>query len=268
MKTPAAGDTPKPVALYPALFLAVAAVGLFYVKWSPYYHKAFLAFATHSLGSSIITGEAASAPSPSWAAAFTFAAAYFKAVWKAMALGLLLGSLVQVLVPKKWIEQAFGRPRLSSTALAGAAALPGMMCSCCAAPVAAGLRARSASIGAQPWPSAWPGTRRRRRRALWRLIAESLPAYAVLVLARGAARAWLFPTVTPEWGNRLPAVLGLAIAGTLFVIPTAAEIPIAAVTPSPANLVPLNRAAWLGNNKPGAQDGCKESLSRQRKKVA
>jgi uncharacterized membrane protein YraQ (UPF0718 family) len=42
----------------------------------------------------------------------------------------------------------------------------------------------------------------------------------------GAVRAWLFPSISPEWGNSLLVIIGLAVSGTLFIIPTAAEIPI------------------------------------------
>lgn len=277
----------KRLVLLPSIFLLVAVVGLYIVKWGPYYHKAALAFTTHSIGSSIITGAGATAPDPSWGAALSFAGAYFKAVWKAMVLGLVLGSLVQVIVPKDWISRAFGRPNLSSTALAGAAALPGMMCSCCAAPVAAGLRARSASVGSTlafllGSPVLNPATiifmgfvlswkfaifriivgvvmvlglstladriaggetvpasviedeamaqegnlLHQWARALVRLALDSLPAYVIFVLLLGAARAWLFPAVSPDWGSSVLLVLGMAVAGTLFVIPTAAEIPV------------------------------------------
>ena len=58
------------------------------------------------------------------------------------------------------------------------------------------------------------------------LFINVVPIYLVTVLLLGAARAWLFPAVDPSWGNSILALIGLAIAGTLFVIPTAAEIPI------------------------------------------
>ncbi|MDE3077943.1 MAG: permease, partial [Chloroflexota bacterium] len=38
--------------------------------------------------------------------------------------------------------------------------------------------------------------------------------------------AFLFPAISTQAGNNLLVLLGLAIAGTLFVIPTAGEIPI------------------------------------------
>lgn len=45
------------------LFFAVAIAGLFYVKWSPYYTKAFLAAQNHTLGGSIVSGHQAAPPS-------------------------------------------------------------------------------------------------------------------------------------------------------------------------------------------------------------
>jgi hypothetical protein len=61
---------------------------------------------------------------------------------------------------------------------------------------------------------------------LARLAAWLLPEYIVLVLLLGAARAWLFPHAGPEIGNDLLWILTFAVAGTLFVIPTAGEVPI------------------------------------------
>ncbi len=65
--------------------------------------------------------------------------------------------------------------------------------------------------------------------SLVRLIIRLLPEYIVLVMALGAARAWLFPAMGPILGTSLWIVLLMAVVGTLFVIPTAAEIPIIAV---------------------------------------
>ncbi len=62
-------------------------------------------------------------------------------------------------------------------------------------------------------------------KALWGLAIGLIPEYLVLVLLLGAARAWLFPVVGPGAAGFL-WTLGLAIAGTLFVIPTAGEVPI------------------------------------------
>jgi uncharacterized membrane protein YraQ (UPF0718 family) len=62
--------------------------------------------------------------------------------------------------------------------------------------------------------------------AFWWEVYTILPGYIVIVLLLGAARAWLFaPTLTLANGGVL-ALLVLAIVGTLFVIPTAGEVPI------------------------------------------
>jgi hypothetical protein len=274
--------------LYVLLFTIIFFVGVWYVKWNPYYHKAFLAASKHSIGASIISGKGATPPAPSWTAAWNYTISYFKAVWQAVILGLLLGSLVQVLLPKNWIPKIFGRANFKSTALAGVAGIPSMMCTCCSAPVVVGLRQRKASVGAAlaywlgnpvlnpatiifmgfvlSWKFAlfriiagvimvfgigyfanhWAsdeeipekfmfGDRndeeqgnlfKRWMRILFPLIRDTIPAYFIVVVILGAVRAWLFPAIGTAWANSLLAVIGLAIAGTLFIIPTAGEIPI------------------------------------------
>ena len=42
---------------------------------------------------------------------------YFLAVWKAAVLGVLLGSLIQVLIPRNWLIKTLGQPRLQGTLL-------------------------------------------------------------------------------------------------------------------------------------------------------
>lgn len=171
--------------------------------------------------------------------------------------------------------------------------LPGMMCTCCAAPVVAGLRAREAAPGVAVafwlgntvlnlaalvfmgfvlgWE--WTGLRfalgvlmvfglgyavnrmvtpaqaAASRAALAKLVEEDEPGtafsrwirilgrmtlrlvpeyteYIVHVLLLGAARAWLFPHIGPDIGNGMLWIAAFAVAGTLFVIPTAGEEPI------------------------------------------
>jgi hypothetical protein len=130
------------------MFAAVAIAGLIYVKWLPYWDKAFVAAAQHSIGKSILMGEAARAPAPSWDAALAYALAYGKAIWKAMVLGLLLGSGVQALLPADWVARLLGGKGFRGALAGGLVALPGMMCTCCAAPVVVGLRRQQASPGA------------------------------------------------------------------------------------------------------------------------
>ena len=127
----------------PALFFLVVIVGLWFVKWQPYYGKAFTAAETHSIGKSILANSDANP----FAAAWDYALVYFLAVWKAAVLGVLLGSLIQVLIPRDWLRRTLGQTRFRGTLLGTAFSLPGMMCTCCAAPVAAGMRKQQVSMG-------------------------------------------------------------------------------------------------------------------------
>lgn len=271
-----------------AIFALLAVAGLIYVKWYPYYGRAFEAAANHSIGHSILMGDASSAPSPSWDAALGYAFAYGKAIWKAMVLGLLLGSAIQAVLPANAIHRLLGSTRLGGTFAGALLGVPGMMCTCCAAPVVAGLRSRRAAPGASVafWLSntmlnpatlvfmgfvlgwqwvglrvavavpmvfglgwlanriAGPGTAvpiealpDAEPRSAWdiarrwltifaRMTLRLIPEYIVIVLALGAARAWLFPHVGADIGNQWYWIAGLAVAGMLFVIPTAGEVPI------------------------------------------
>ncbi|WP_028224708.1 permease [Paraburkholderia ferrariae] len=273
------------------IFLLLAVAGLFYVKWFPYYHRTFTAEATHSIGKSILMGANASPPGPSFTAALDYAWAYGKAIWQAMVLGLLLGSAVQALLPVQWVARVLGRQGFGSVAAGGLLAVPGMMCTCCAAPVVAGLRERNASAGGAiafwlgnsvlnpatlvfmgfvlgwQWSAlrlvlgvlmvfglGWLANRfvtREEARAAddrlaqlaqqqasggnmfvrWlqlfvRMAVRLIPEYIVLVLLLGAARAWLFPHIGPEVTSSLGWIVAFAVAGMLFVIPTAGEVPI------------------------------------------
>lgn len=213
---------------------------------------------------------------------------YFLAVWKAAVLGVLLGSLIQVLIPRDWLLRTLGQSRFQGTLLGAIFSLPGMMCTCCAAPVAAGMRKQQVSMGGalafwmgnpllnpatlvfmgfvlgwqfalvrlvaglatvltvatlvQKWvkeaatqPVAVPaapseatqgGFFSRWLQALWTLFWNTIPVYILAVLVLGAARVWLFPHADGVVDNTLFWVIAMAIAGCLFVIPTAAEIPI------------------------------------------
>ncbi|WP_441610277.1 permease [Dyella sp. 2RAB6] len=129
--------------------------GLFYVKWHPYYDRAFVAAAGHSIGHSILMGDAASAPAPSWDAALAYALAYGKAIWQAMLLGLLLGSGIQALLPADWVRRVLGGHGFGGVVAGGLLAMPGMMCTCCAAPVVVGMRRHQAAPG--PAMAFWLG---------------------------------------------------------------------------------------------------------------
>jgi uncharacterized membrane protein YraQ (UPF0718 family) len=285
-----ASDARKPnLALQVTIFVVLAVAGLLYVKWLPYYNRAFVAASKHAIGASILMGKDAHAPAPSIDAAIAYALAYGKAIWQAMVLGLLLGSAVQALIPVQWITRVLGGRGFGSALAGGMLALPGMMCTCCAAPVVVGLRRRQAAPGAAiafwlgntvlnpatlvfmgfvlGWQ--WTGLRlllglpmvfglgylanrmttpkeaeqaeaslaairaepetspfSRWLSHLARMSLRLIPEYVVLVLLLGAARAWLFPAIGPEIGNHFGWVVAFAVAGALFVIPTAGEVPI------------------------------------------
>ena len=107
--------------------LSIAVVGLAYVKWVPSYDRALSVAASHSLGASIVSGREAAPPAPSLAAAIDYALQYFKAIWKAMALGLLLAASIEAFLPRNWLVRILGSATFRNTALGGALALPGMM---------------------------------------------------------------------------------------------------------------------------------------------
>ncbi|WP_130617207.1 permease [Dyella amyloliquefaciens] len=271
-----------------SVFVLLAIAGLFYVKWYPYYGRAFVAASQHSIGHSILMGDAPSAPAPSWDAAFGYALAYGKAIWQAMLLGLLLGSGIQALLPVNWVQRALGGHGFGSVVAGGLLAIPGMMCTCCAAPVVVGLRKHQAAPGAavafwlgnttlnpatlvftgfvlgwhwtllrialgvpmvfglgylvnrttradvpavqlpplEPEPHSLAEVGRRWGRLFVQMASRLIPEYVVIVLLLGAARAWLFPYVGPAIGNEWIWIAALALAGMLFVIPTAGEVPI------------------------------------------
>ncbi|MCL6637839.1 MAG: permease [Alicyclobacillus sp.] len=246
----------------------------------------------------------ASPPAPSWQAGIQYAVTYFKAIWPALVVGLVLGALVQVWIPRTWLQRWLGQANLRSTLLGGALALPGMMCTCCSAPVVVGLRRHACGANAAaafwlgntalnpavlvfmvfvlPWQYAvlrlvfgaalvigaalWIGWLDRRQalvqggchaekpsavvlagatvpvsapssdltqawpvewaRKLASLVIGLLPVYLLSVLVLGGMRSWLFPATASGWGTS-PWAIGIwAVAGALFVIPTAAEIPI------------------------------------------
>lgn len=274
------------------VFALLAALGLYCVKWGPSYDKALLVAAGGQMGSSVLTGGRHVLAAP-WQAAWEYAWAYGRDIWKALVLGLFLGAGVQAFVPAEWTRRLFGRAGYGSVAKAGLVSVPSMMCTCCAAPVAVGLRKAGASVAAalaywlgnpllnpatlvltgfvlgwgwvalrlgaglvlvfgasslvvrlvdsnqpsagsevaipaafveqgSPEPSVWL----RWCKEFWRLSISLIPEYVVLVFLLGAARAWLFPAGGHGAIGGFLWTAAMACVGALFVIPTAAEIPI------------------------------------------
>ncbi len=88
-----------------------------------------------------------------------------------------------------------------------------------AAALEAERQAMAAPVDPRPLLTRWAAT-------VGELALGLIPEYAVLVLLLGAVRAWLFPAMTPALGDALWLIPVLAVTGTLFVIPTAGEVPI------------------------------------------
>lgn len=254
----------------PLAFALVAIAGLLVVKWWPYGTR--LAAQNVSFGTSLLD-----------ATPLDYAARYVGSVWPAMVLGVVLAAATESLLPRSWLVELLGRASLRSSALGGLAALPAMMCSCCAAPIAVGMRRSGVTAGAAlafwlgsptlnpaviaflllalPWQFAAirlaagvtlvfgvcyvaarlvpdarvpvpaiadPGAGRARFfPALARYAVTLVPEWLILALALGFARAWLLPSLPPLTPNEPGALVAAAVGGTVFMIPTAGEIPIA-----------------------------------------
>lgn len=129
------------------IFFVIAIAGLIIVKWWPYWHKSFVAANTHSIGASIVSGKSVQPQAVGFAAAWQYALAYFKAVWQAVVLALIIGASIQVLVPRAWLVRMLGGSGVRPAMVAGAASMAGMMCTCCTAPIVVGLRKQRAGMG-------------------------------------------------------------------------------------------------------------------------
>ena len=269
------------------VFAFISVVGVFYAKWYPYYFKALTTASSHSLGTSFVVGASGHPPSAGFHAAMSFFVAYFKDIWVALVVGILVGAGVQTLLPKSWLYRILGRMSAKSRVLAVAAAVPSMMCTCCSSPIVVGMTKSRLSTGsalaywlANPvlnpatiifmgfvlgwnwallriamglilvlgaswvgdrWftngdshefdrqvnpPADEPATWQGFFRAAGRLVMGLIPEYIVIVALLGAVRVWLFPSVSPAVAHSLWLMVVLAVFGTIFVIPTAGEVPI------------------------------------------
>lgn len=277
---------PRRLWLMLGLFIVISIAGLAYVKWWPYYDKALIAINDRSIGSSILTGVGNDVSGSIWETSLDYTIKYFKAIWKAAVLGMIIAAMIQALLPANWLQKLLGRKSMKSTLIGGVSALPGMMCTCCAAPIAAEMKQSKASVGASLafWlgnPLLNPATLvfmtfvlswkftvlrlvfgiivtfgvsyianrfadpdkagkflERQRQAVpaqprsfglrWLkslsvMFLQVAPVYVASVFILAILQHFMFPV----WMNEgLVAIILFALAGTLFVIPTAAEIPI------------------------------------------
>jgi uncharacterized protein len=130
--------------------VVVLALGLLaWAKYLPYSVKVPHVLDTHSLGASILTGDGAVGQGASLAAGWHFTVAYLSSVWQALVAGLVLAAAVQALLPATWLQRALGRSGGTRGGIRGALwSVLTLMCSCCAAPVAVGLRRLRANLPA------------------------------------------------------------------------------------------------------------------------
>ena len=129
-----------------AVFALVVVVGLVWAKWQPYWVKVPSVAGSHSLGRSILTGGQPAPPGVSFSAGLSFAGTYLLAIWPALVAGLVIAAAVTTVLPATWLARTFGRSDTGGAVRGGALALPSMMCTCCAAPIAVGLRQRAAGV--------------------------------------------------------------------------------------------------------------------------
>jgi uncharacterized membrane protein YraQ (UPF0718 family) len=154
-QAPTTTEVPGPgrrrLVLLGGLAVVLLVGGLWWAKYGPYSGKVPAVLGSHDLGDSIVTGGGEAAPAVSVAAGWDFTVAYSAAIWKALVVGLVLAAAVQVLLPATWLRRVLGSPDAGTARgglRGGLASVPTLMCSCCAAPLAVGLRRAKASTSA------------------------------------------------------------------------------------------------------------------------
>lgn len=120
-------------------FAALAVAALLVAKWVPYGGKIAAVAGTGTWeGESLLApGEAGAGLRAGW----EFLLSYGDAVWLALVAAMLIGAATEALVPRDWLSR-LGR---WGPVGGGLLALPGMMCTCCTAPVVNSLRRSGAS---------------------------------------------------------------------------------------------------------------------------
>lgn len=139
---PAGGALSRRTGLFGlAAFLLIAVVALWWAKWAPYADRLRITDATGAYpGHDVLAKAGRPGAAPSWSGAWSFLKAYAVAVWPALVAGLLIAAAVETLLPRRWLLRALGRDGARGRAGAAAASLPGMMCTCCTAPIVRSLR--------------------------------------------------------------------------------------------------------------------------------
>lgn len=130
------------------LVLAVVFVaGLLWAKWLPYGQKAGKLSSTHSWsGGTMFANSGHPGALPTFSGAWHFTWVYSQTVWKGFLVALVVAAVFDALVPRAWLLAVLNRrTRLGQAVAGGIASVPTLMCTCCTAPLAVGLRKRGAS---------------------------------------------------------------------------------------------------------------------------
>lgn len=118
---------------------ALFVTGFTWSKWWPYVVKIDGLAATREWDGGALLDVARDAPNW-WTGAWEFTLAYTDSVWKALVVGLLIAAAIDALLPRQWLLRVLtGRNATGGAAIAGAASMPSMMCTCCASPVAVSM---------------------------------------------------------------------------------------------------------------------------------
>ena len=199
-----AGERRRTALVATALVAVIAVTGLLIAKWLPYGQRIATLSGTRSWTSASLLGGAR----PGLATGWRFLLAYGQAVWVALVAAVLIGAAVEALLPRKLLLRGPARGPVSGALFA----LPGMMCTCCTAPVVSAMRRRGAGLGATV--SYWLGNPVLNPAVLaflaligpWQWTLTRIVAGAALVLGAGTLAdrlPWTAPARMPA-----PAVAG------------------------------------------------------------
>ena len=185
--------------------------GFTWSKWWPYVVKIDGLATTREWDGGALLDVARDAPSW-WTGAWEFTLAYTDSVWKALVVGLLIAAAIDTLLPRQWIRRVLsGRNPVGGAAIAGAASMPSMMCTCCASPVAVSLSRRGVPVSSVV--AYWLGNPVLNPAVLvflalvgpWQWVATRLAVGIVLVLGAAALAARLVPARTADPAVAVPA---------------------------------------------------------------
>lgn len=133
-----------------AVTLSLLVLGLLWAKWLPYGYKAGVLATSHTWsGGALFTASGRPGAAPTVFGAWHFTTAYLTHVWQAFLVALVAAAAIDALVPRLWVQRLLNRrSRFAQAVAGGTAALPSLMCTCCTAPLAVGLRRRGVGTAA------------------------------------------------------------------------------------------------------------------------